>query len=828
MANANGDKLQPHHATLLRDSAVSDAVADARGYRTVTIKAELGRLGFGRAQCRVPTLLIPIWDVRGEIAFHQHRPDSPRVKKNGKPVKYETCSGVRMALDVHPFAKPLIGDPKTPLFVTEGSRKADSAVSIGLCSISLLGVWNWRGTNEQGGRVALPDWDSIALKERTVYIAFDSDVMLKPEVHEALARLKAFLESRHAEVSLIYLTPNPDGSKVGLDDYIAADHNVEDLLQLASKELRGTPDERAAAPHPYLVKNGHICFEKDTNNGPVIQPLCNFDARIVEELTLDDGDTAVREFVVNGKLDDGRPLSDARVPSDRFSGLHWILDSWGVAAVPAAGMGKKDQLREAILRLSEDVKRRRIFTHTGWREIDGQHFFLSSSGAVGRSDIEVDLSRELARYDLPRDPENVVAAVQRSVKLLGIATLPVGAALLAAVYRAPLASVYPLDLVLWLEGITGSLKSSIVAVFLSHFGDFARTTLPGSWSSTVNLLEKRSYTLKDALFVVDDYAPNALDFRELRTKASLLLRAQGNLAGRGRLRSDLRERRTFHPRGMIISTGEEGPPGQSILARSFLLDLERRHIDLAKLSEAQANTALLPHAMAAYVTWLAPQIPTLHTSLSQAFQEARNRAVGVGSHLRQPEALAHLWIGLDCFVAFAEEIKAIDSIEAADLRASCWEALVERAEEMGRLLEEEKPTRRFAEILAALLVQKKIVLLRREAGHKPGARDESLAGWNDDEFLYLVPEVCYRAVNQFARESGEPFPVGQRRLRRDLVKEGIAHHDGGRTTTTVRLGGRVRRVLRLRRSALSSLVDQEFPDLDVGVTDVTGVTGFME
>lgn len=93
---------------------------------------------------------------------------------------------------------PQISDPKIPLVITEGAIKADAAVGAGLCSVALLGVWSWRGSNEADGRIALPDWDSIALNGRKVHIAFDSDAMEKPAVYSALVRLKAFLESRGA------------------------------------------------------------------------------------------------------------------------------------------------------------------------------------------------------------------------------------------------------------------------------------------------------------------------------------------------------------------------------------------------------------------------------------------------------------------------------------------------------------------------------------------------------------------------------------------------------------------------------------------------------
>ena len=189
--------LLPQHLALLKASAISPRVAKARKYRSVTNQAELERLGFAPAQQLVPALLIPVWSVAGEIATHQIRPDSPRIRE-GKPVKYETPAGSRMLLDVPPMARQWLGDPKRPLFITEGARKADAAVSKDLCCIALLGVWAWRGRNPAGGKVALPDWESIALNKREVFIVFDSDVMQKRAVYAALARLKAFLESRGA------------------------------------------------------------------------------------------------------------------------------------------------------------------------------------------------------------------------------------------------------------------------------------------------------------------------------------------------------------------------------------------------------------------------------------------------------------------------------------------------------------------------------------------------------------------------------------------------------------------------------------------------------
>src|SRR5262249_20874361 len=155
----------------------------------------------------------------------------------------------------------------------------------------------------------------------------------------------------------------------------------------------------------------------------------------------------------------------------------------------------------------------------------------------------------------------------------------------------------PMDVTLWLEGVTGSLKSTMAALFQCHFGDFTRTTLPAAWSSTANVLEKRAFTLKDSVLIIDEYVPG-IDTREFEIKANRMIRAQGKQAGRSRLRSDLSERPTFIPRGVLISTGEQHPQGgASFLARCLIVEIGRESIDLEKLSEAQSRAGRLSHSM---------------------------------------------------------------------------------------------------------------------------------------------------------------------------------------------------------------------------------------
>lgn len=243
--------LAKHHEKMLvEESGIASGLIEARGYRTTGKKVELKKLGFSEKQCNTPGLLVPVHSPAGGIATYQHRPDEPRIGKDGKPVKYETPSGSGMALDVHPSARGKLADPTVPLFVTEGVKKGDALASRGLCAVALLGVWNWRGSNGKGGKVALPEWEYVALNGREVYVVFDSDVMLKPGVYAALSRLKPFLEGRGADVAIIYLPSGGSGAKQGVDDYLVAGHSVDDLLGLATTTLREPPEGAEAAEEP--------------------------------------------------------------------------------------------------------------------------------------------------------------------------------------------------------------------------------------------------------------------------------------------------------------------------------------------------------------------------------------------------------------------------------------------------------------------------------------------------------------------------------------------------------------------------------------------------
>jgi hypothetical protein len=624
-----------HKSMLFEESRLSARVAVKRGYRTLTRKSELVRLGFGRSQRSTPTLLVPIWSPAGEIVLYQSRPDEPRIGKHGKPVRYETSVGARMTLDVHPFSQGRLGDPNAPLFVTEGVKKGDSLVSHGLCAVALIGVWNFRGTNEQGGKTVLPEWEYVAMNGRKVYVDFDSDVMERREVHAALSRLKAFLEHRGADVLPVYLPSAAEGHKQGVDDYLAAGHTADELLKHATPVMKRLPAEDKPAL-PYRATPAGLIWDKPTQSGTIPTPLTNFTAKITADVVEDDGAEVQRRFEVEAELEGCQYAFT--IPSTRFAGMGWPAEQLGANAIVFPGFGLKDHTRAAIQATSGHVSSRQVYAHTGWRKIGGEWLYLHACGAIGRAgrveSVLVESSGSLAGRTLPDPPEDtdLEAAVQASIRLLGVGDRSITVPLLSATYLAVLGES---DFTVHLAGPTGEGKTELASLSQQHFGAGLDARHLLSWESTENAIEAQAFALKDTILVLDDFAPSgtSYDVQRWHRKADRVLRAKGNQAGRQRMRPDTTLRPEKPPRSLILSTGEDVPRGQSLRARMLILELASGALDWSKLTKCQQEAASGLYAQAMSGLLLTARLPSARVC---------SRSTSVGAALRGSPSLLHI------------------------------------------------------------------------------------------------------------------------------------------------------------------------------------------
>jgi hypothetical protein len=594
---------------------------------------------------------------------------------------------------------------------------------------------------------------------------------------------------------------------------------------------------RASQPPPtaageYRISAGRIVHVRPTLQGVVEVALCNFSARIVETITRDDGAELATTFVIEGSLVDGQPLPRITVKASEFQRMEWLTSAWQGRAVVFAGMGTRDHLRCAIELLSPDRVERVEFGHTGWREIDGRHYYLHVAGAIGpdgqTKSIAVVLP-ELARFILPDPPqgESLTKSIRASLQLLDLGPARLMSPLAGAVYRSVLG---PCDFSIHASGRSGRFKTATVALCQQHFGaGFDPQNLPGSWLSTPNALEMLAFITKDAVFTVDDFVPsgNVAAVQRAHGDAGRVFRAQANNACRQRLRSDATLRSDKPPRGLILSTGEDIPRGQSVQARLLALEFSDGDIDTARLTACQqdASAGLYAAAMAGFLHWLAPRYQNVQQNLRAEVADLRD-TIPNAAHARTPGIIASLAAGWKYFLTFAAGAGAITKTEEEKILKRALVALSEAATGQAEVLSTSDPVNQFLRLLSGALASGRAHVAKPDGSAPPDAsgswgwraREFGIGdfshsewgpqgrriGWIDGNDLFLEPEVSYAEAQDLARIQGESLPVTPRILHKRLQDRGLlVSTEKDKLQTRRMIEGRRQYVIHLRADTLS-------------------------
>ena len=324
----------------------------------------------------------------------------------------------------------------------------------------------------------------------------------------------------------------------------------------------------------------------------------------------------------------------------------------------------------------------------------------------------------------------------------------------------------------------------------------------------------------------------------MNREADRLLRAQGNRAGRQRMRADATLRPPKPPRGLIVSTGEDVTRGQSLRARLLVIEVSPGDIDWGTLGHCQVDAAkgLYAEALAGYSQWMAARYDSLQSGQAEELTELRQAATGSGTHMRTPEITANLALGLKRYLAFGQDIGALPNKRAKALWMRGWQALVDAAQAQDLHQAAAEPANRFIELLRAAISSGRAYVAGLDGGHPDvgerwewrerasGSNNEStwvpqgpLAGWVDGENLYLESEASLAAVQDLAGRMGEGLLIGKRTLHKRLHERGwlVSTEKESRGTLSVRrnIAGARRNVLHLLASrVISHAMETDQPD----------------
>lgn len=165
-------------------------------------------------------LVFPYCDLEGRYnGFARTRPHKPRKDSKGKVVKYEQPKGTPPRAYFPAASLPIIKQPLSPIFITEGEKKALALAQNGIGAIGLGGVYCWK---EKGEQELIPDLAAIDWREREVFIVFDRDEKAKTRANVRVTMKKLASVLRQAGAREVYSVEIPEGQGKGIDDFLVA------------------------------------------------------------------------------------------------------------------------------------------------------------------------------------------------------------------------------------------------------------------------------------------------------------------------------------------------------------------------------------------------------------------------------------------------------------------------------------------------------------------------------------------------------------------------------------------------------------------------------
>jgi len=720
----------------------------------------------------------------GKKSFYQRRPD-------GAGWKYGLGKGFVTCLYHGDTLAEMIAIGKT-VYVVEGEKDVDRLRSLGLvATCNPMGAGKWKTQYSQ----------TLA----------GADLVIIPDNDDpGRAHAAAVMQNCRQHAARIRILELPDLSEKGdVSDWLDAGGTPDRL-----EYLTGKTSEQSAAVMPALLKElskkydvveGMLCLYKsgkDYENMPV--PLCNFNAWITEEVTRDDSITRQMFLKVKGELAGGRGLPEIEVNAKEFDSMNWVTPNWGIRAIVDPSQNSVGHLRTAIkARTNGAMMYRTVYTHYGWREIDGEMVFLHGAGAVGRNDVVVDPPDGLSRYMLVIEPSgDPKKSIQKSIDFMNIAPMEVTMPLWTAMYLAPLTEIVPQAsaFTLWIAARSGSYKSVLTALALSHFGNFDYQTLPAKWTGTANRLEELLFLAKDLPLPIDDYAPaadqNAKNKQEQVVER--IVRSQGDRVSRVRMYAPPRP-----PRGLLITSGEELTSGYSRTARILYVELEKSTVELHYLTEAQNEQYFYCDAMTRYIDWVRRNWKDLSARLPKRFLELRNAAGISGGHARMPQMIAGLQLGLETAMEFIRDMQVLTDSSCQNLLTDGQNIFKELATKQAAAVEEQSAARRFIELFSAMHASGKLRFQPKNANMTgdasiPAPGTENI-GWfdydDDNELIYYVNmEAAIEAIQKYSRG----FVWGKDAVVKDLAREDKIERQGDRLMYKIRVGNSTPRVVKLK------------------------------
>lgn len=414
------------------------------------------------------------------------------------------------------------------------------------------------------------------------------------------------------------------------------------------------------------------------------------------------------------------------------------------------------------------------YCRQGWQIVNGKNVYLYDGKYLGEN-IRIETGATLPRYDYSKRQvgETLLYALELYSNPISISTM-LAYAMTGVLYRAFVEAGFPPRFALFLNGQTGSMKTTIAQILYTQLCKDSDRGMPRRIDADTIVSFERAVIMsgRDTVTILDDYSPakTSTKKKEMQDKLESIIRMVGDRSTKHRSNTDLKECSGEGVQGMVVITGELMGKGVSSNLRCLYCKMRREEANEEAITWFQNNPFGFTTVIANFAEFVGENWNDIVVFIRTQFIERRE---SMKVHLRERrlvDSAVTLLITNDIIKKFMVLYCGMDKIHMETICENIANGIIQNAYISQELSVVEAPSISFIKAVDELMRINQIVLNTDKIMQ---TETSAYDGFEDNKYFYFNPELVYKKVIAFLAQTNRYFSLDMREVFVALYDEGI-------------------------------------------------------
>lgn len=422
---------------------------------------------------------------------------------------------------------------------------------------------------------------------------------------------------------------------------------------------------------------------------------------------------------------------------------------------------------------------KRVIETSGWYRIAGKWSFIDDSRNV--SGFEIKCGRRLGIYVPPEYLRETVGKVFSISQKCEIIAPLLTFALSGILFRIFDEVGYPLHFALFINGTSGTFKTSLANILFRMYG---RQSIFLSFESTKTAIEQAIMRGRDEVVLIDDYHPgsSSAEKKELDEKLERVSRLIGDGVGRNRSNGKLQEIKGGRPEATVVITGEQSGGSLSTRLRYVQVNIEPGDIEADSLTWLQSNPDMFPSLMRVFIHYVETNWDGLAQIIKNGFQIERAWLDQQLTDRRPIDQAASLLLVAEIFADFLINCGYTMPYDVEIIKEALRNGIVATVKESNDEAQRNNPAYSYLESVRQLLALEQITFAESKYIYEQHMAD--YIGYKVDDGIMFNADGLYQRVLAYHKARNQILPTQEKCHQQLAEAKVIVQYPNGKDKTT--------------------------------------------